>query len=261
MRFFSRLFGKTAGVAVADYTTERSYKNVLSVLEKYSRLAYIPETEVGPYCFSEVSKIGGYPYLRDKDDWPVCPNCGKNMQLFLQLNLSDLPEKKSFGLVQLFYCTTEEPLCESELGACTPFSRAVVCRKIEIDGLSATTAPAIDDLFEEQVITGWRKVKDYPHFEEYKRLGIDLDINDDVYELMELREEGLPVCKDKLFGWPYWIQAQSYPHDRTTGAQMNLLFQFDSKDNLPYIFGDTGLGHLTVSPDNDREMAFGWACT
>lgn len=261
MRFFSRLFRKTAGSVVTDYATQRSYKNVLSVLEKYSRFAYIPEAEVRPYRFSGASKIGGFPYLRDKDDWPVCPNCGKNMQLFLQLNLSELPEKPSSGLVQLFYCTTEEPQCELELEACSPFSKAVVCRKIAFDGPSETIVPKIDDLFEEHVITGWKQVKDYPHFEEYERLGIDLDISDDVYELMELREEGLPVGKDKLFGWPYWIQSLGYPADSITGTQMELLFQFDSKDNLPYMFGDAGIGHLTVSPDNEGELAFGWACS
>lgn len=71
----------------------------------------------------------------------------------------------------------------------------------------------------------------------------------------------MPIAKDKLYGWPYWIQSVEYPFDRKTESQMQLLFQFDSEDNLPYMFGDAGIGHLTQSPDNDKELGFGWACS
>ncbi|MEW5857223.1 MAG: DUF1963 domain-containing protein [Cyanobacteriota bacterium] len=45
------------------------------------------------------SKFAGKPWLSADETWPTCPNCQKPMQLFLQLNLDQLPEKldKKFG--------------------------------------------------------------------------------------------------------------------------------------------------------------------
>lgn len=241
--------------------TERNYRDVLNVLERYSRMAYLPVTEPVHEQFSIHSKIGGLPYLRHEEDWPVCANCGKYMQLLLQLNMADFPEKKNSGLVQLFYCTSREPHCETEMRTCKPFSGGAVSRKIFIEGPPVKVTPRLDDIFDEYRIVSWKKKKDYPHFEEYKRLGIDLLIDDEVYELMEQREEGLPIAEDKLFGWPYWIESENYPYDRKTGSQMRLLFQLDAKDNFPGLFGESGIGYLTVSPDNLNEMAFGWTCS
>ena len=41
------------------------------------------------------SKYGGIPYLRSNDEWPVCTQCGHKLYLFLQLNMSQLPEEYS----------------------------------------------------------------------------------------------------------------------------------------------------------------------
>jgi len=41
---------------------------------------------------------------------------------------------------------------------------------------------------------------------------------------------------------------------------MELLFQIGGSENIPYMFGDAGIGHITQSPDNENELAFGWAC-
>jgi hypothetical protein len=42
---------------------------------------------------------------------------------------------------------------------------------------------------------------------------------------------------------------------------MHLLFQIDSEDNLPYMFGDAGCGHITQCPKHPHRLAFGWACS
>lgn len=118
----------------------------------------------------------------------------------------------------------------------------------------------MDEVFAEKVITGWTAVDDYPHYGEYEDLGIELELDEEVEELMMERGIGLAREKDKLFGWPYWVQNVEYPSDRKTGKQMELLFQVDSEDNLPYMFGDLGVAHLTQSPDNEEELGFGWAC-
>lgn len=268
MNILEKLFGKrnmTAPAAthpeesnLAGYDLEDRVTKTMELLEGFKRTAYIPITSENDQTFSDQSKIGGFPYLRNDQDWPVCPNCQKHMQLFLQLNLEQLPERNDKGLIQLFYCTTKDPNCETQLKAFQPFSRASVCRKIAVNGPSATIEPFIDSVFEEKLITAWEPRDDYPHPDEYEQLGLEAD--NEVLEIIESRGIGFTIAKDKLFGWPYWVQSVEYPADRQTNEQMELLFQFDSEDNLPYMFGDSGVGHLTQSPAKKEELAFGWAC-
>lgn len=231
----------------------------IEILSKFKRKAYLPQIKENANNFSTSSKIGGFPYLRNENDWPICPNCKNNMQLLLQLNLNELPEKEEEGLIQLFYCTTTEPYCESDLYAFEPFSKAVNCRKIMIEGESSKIDPQIEELFNEKMIVGWEVVDDYPHPVEYSDLGIELYLEED-FALMDEMQIGEVIERDKLYGWPYWAQEVEYPNDRKTGIQMELLFQFVSDDNLPYMFGDAGIGHLTQSSDDKNELAFGWAC-
>lgn len=268
MNLLQRIFGKRtkpAPMAVPEIETllpvnalEEKVNKTVELLEGLKRTAYLPITSEHENTFSDQSKIGGFPYLRNAEDWPQCPNCQKHLQLFVQLNLEQLPERKDQGLIQLFYCTSSEPDCETALKAFFPFSSAVVCRKTAVNGPSAIIQPVIDTIFKEKLITGWEAKNDYPHAEEYESLGLEMD--DEVLEILEARGLGSTVDKDKLFGWPYWVQGVEYPLDRKTGQQMELLFQLDSEDHLPYMFGDSGVGHLTQSPDNKEELAFGWAC-
>lgn len=240
--------------------TEAKFKQLLETLEKHKRTAYLPVTKVVKPKFSSSSKIGGLPYLRSAEDFPICPNCKNHLQLFLQLNMDEIPEKKSTGLIQLFYCTNLDPHCEMYLESFFPFSEGVVCRKIEVNGESASIDIDTNKIFEERQIIEWEAKADYPHFDEYEQLGIDIDLDYEIYDLIEERKIGLTLEGDKLFGWPCWVQSVEYPFDRQTGKQMELLFQLDSEINLPFMFGDAGIGHLTQSPDNENELAFTWAC-
>lgn len=268
MSILDKIFGKRKPLVPENYDTtgnstqvnnlEERVNKTAKLLEDLKRTAYLPITSDNDPTFSDQSKIGGFPYLRNDQDWPVCPNCQKHMQLFLQLNLAQLPQRQDTGLIQLFYCTSREPNCETQLKAFQPFSKAVVCRKIAVNGDSATIQPQLESLFGEKLITDWEPKDDYPHLEEYEQLGIEAD--DEVLEIIESRGLGFTIGKDKLFGWPYWVQSVEYPSDRQSNEPMELLFQFDSEDNLPYMFGDSGVGHLTQSPGNKEELAFGWAC-
>ncbi len=234
-------------------------EKMLIQLRPFIRTAYLPKTQSVEKEFNAASKIGGFPYLRNLKDWPVCANCKKSMQLFLQLNLNNIPINTEDCLIQLFYCTNNEPICEIDCQAYFPFSESAVCRKIKIEGPSAQIKPNLAEIFPEKKIISWEPVDDYPIYDELEELGIDMDIED--YEILEINEIGIPITGDKLFGWPHWIQAVEYPFDRKTATRMNLLFQIDSEVNLPYMFGDGGIGHLTQSPDNPDELAFGWACS
>ena len=57
------------------------------------------------------SKIGGKAYIPAGEKHPQCPNCNKELTLFLQLNPKDFPENSDLDpepdkLIQLFYCTS-----------------------------------------------------------------------------------------------------------------------------------------------------------
>jgi hypothetical protein len=41
---------------------------------------------------------------------------------------------------------------------------------------------------------------------------------------------------------------------------MQLVFQLDSMMNLPYMFGDSGMGRITQCKEHKEVPAFGWAC-
>lgn len=263
MGFFNWFSGKKINETNKETSKEdieKKYQEVIAELQKHKRTAYLPILKNNQKTFSTDTKYGGYPYLRNENDWPTCENCKKHMPLFLQLNLNNLPVNKEDGLIQLFYCTNEEENCESELEAFFHFSKATACRKIKIENKSAEIQPNCKDIFDEKIIIDWEPKEDYPHFEDYPILNCTVDV-DEVYELLEERNMGQTIADDKLFGWPYWIQSEEYPYDRKTNTRMELLFQIGESENIPYMFGDAGIGHLTQSPDNDEELTFGWACS
>jgi hypothetical protein len=229
-------------------------------LAPFRRPAWGPVVEAGDGGVTD-SKFGGTPWLGATEEWPVCPNCDKPIQLFLQLDLARLPEavrgEYGTGLLQMFYCTTAEPLCEVDCEAYLPFSESVVLRLVEPGGGAARRPAAeVEDPLPPKRIVGWREVEDYPSWQEGNRLGIEMA--DEGWRTAE--HLGVPRAGDKLAGWPYWVQEVEYPDCPKCGARMRLLFQIDSEDNLPICFGDVGCGHITQCPEHKEVLGFGWAC-
>ena len=151
MGIFSKLFGTAKG---ADAPVEHR-------LESLRRPCWIPVVEEGDGD-TTASKLCGIPYLRPDEAWPVCPNCGKPIQLFVQLNSEDLPDKcgKPWGdgLLQFFYCTTTEPLCEVDCAAWGPHSKSTLLRVIESgEGGSRYQRSPISEPFPAKLITGWNE--------------------------------------------------------------------------------------------------------
>ena len=238
-----------------------SLTEIVQKLEGLKRSAWIPVVSDGNGDVL-ASKFSGIPWLSESEEWPVCPNCGKPMQLFVQLNLSDLPYKPEGcpdeGLVQLFYCTTSEPLCECDCEAFFPWSKSVLARLVTPQGGSKKFEQSpVEEAFPPKVITGWDEKDDYPNWEEMEDHGIEL--TDDESEVLE--EAGVPIVGEKLLGWPAWVQGVEYPDCPICGNRMNLLFQIDSECNLPYMFGDVGCGHITQCATHPEKIAFGWACS
>jgi hypothetical protein len=239
---------------------EKAAGSIHTPLVPFKRSAWIPQVADGDGGLTD-SKFSGTPWLDKSEEWPRCPNCGKPIQLFLQLNLDRLPEQVrgeyGSGLLQLFYCTSTEPMCDAECEAFFPFSRSVTVRLVTPgDKPNAAPAPEIERPFPPKIIVGWREVEDYPGWQESEELGVALEDS----EWEALGEGGYPRPGDKLAGWPNWIQGVEYPNCPVCGERMRLVFQIDSGVNIPFDFGDLGCSHITQCPTHKDLLAFGWAC-
>lgn len=227
-------------------------------LQEVKRTAYIPVTEEKTSEFDASSKMGGYPYLRSEEDWPKCPGCKKHLHLFVQLNERDLPERNEKGIIQLFYCVSEDMECENMFDSWEPFSKGTIVRRIEADKPSVKVSTEEIKTFPEKKIVGWKVEDDYPDPQEYDDWGIEAE--DEILEFLYDEDILLPLSGDKLLGWPHWIQSPEIPFDEENGVDMEYLFQIDSEINIPFMFGDSGAGHITQSPKNKELLTFGWAC-
>lgn len=239
-----------------------SIDEVLKKVEVYKRSTWMPVVDEDEEELL-ASKIGGQPYIPEGEAHPVCPNCKKELTLFLQLNPQTLPEGTDLDLerdklIQLFYCTSQQPHCEVECEAYFPFSKSVLARSLPLPSSApAVSAPAAGRQFEEKLITDWLRYDDYPDWHEMQSGGANLSESE--IEVLENSESGIPKAADKLGGWPYWIQGVEYPDCPECGIQMQMIFQLDSEHHLPYMFGDSGIAHLHQCRLHKNILAFGWA--
>jgi hypothetical protein len=213
------------------------------------------------------SKFSGIPWLSASELWPKCKNCEKEMQLFLQLNLNNLPKEPDVGgsgLLQFFYCTSIEPSCEVDCSSWYWNDKAMLIRLVVPAGAPniLKTSP-VSEPFPAKVIRRWEAgTPELPRVEELVGyVEISRDEQDELYDAEA--NETYPGSEggDKLGGWPYWIQSVEYPECRKCNATMKLVFQIDSNVNLPYMWGDVGCGHITQCPQHPDVLAFGWACS
>ena len=248
-----------------DLPKERMSDTNLAALRErlaaYRRPAWCPDTVEGDGA-PDASKFGGAPALRPGEAWPICGNCGGPMQLFLQLNPRDLPsagaERLDGGVLQLFYCTSSEPSCDVDCEAWSPRAVSTLVRLVPAaEAAAAMPVEVPAGMFPPKRIVGWAEVDDYPLSEELDEMGVPLtDADADL-----LYGSGVPRTGDKLLGWPAWVQSVEYPECPECGGPMELLFQLDSEDHLPFMFGDVGTGHVTQCRHHPGQLAFGWACT
>jgi uncharacterized protein YwqG len=238
---------------------------IIKKVEKLKRPLWKPKVKEGDGP-SDSSKFAGAFWLAEGEEWPVCPNCSKPMQPFLQLNLNTLPpelrEEFGSGLLQLFYCISRKPFCEVDCAAYSPYSKSVVARIVVPKGAGRKTAvPAMEEVFPPRLIVGWEKSEEPPSIDEYELLGLELDEKTftQVMDLIEKQKWALPAIGDKLGGWPFWMQGVEYPECKKCGETMRMVFQLDSENNLPYMFSDGGIGHITQCRKHKDVVAFNWA--
>jgi hypothetical protein len=160
-----------------------------------------------------------------------------------------------------------------------PFSDRVSLVRIVPTGELAPAESAGDiEPLPPSTIVGWERFDDVPDPEDHDLAGLAASY-DFALRTVTLRcpEVGLDVTLglddlavediaraaegDKLGGWPSWIQGREYPACPTCGETMQLVLQLDSDDNVPHMWGDAGIGHITQCPTHLDVVAFGWACS
>jgi uncharacterized protein YwqG len=261
-------------------TIEEIVQRLEPWLARQRRAAWKPVVAQGE-DIATGSKFGGTPWIGPDASWPECRCCQKPLPLLLQLDLGNLPEElgRCFGtgLLQLFYCTREE--CQGS-GGWEPFADDLSrVRVVQPIGPSLETSAArLDSNFAPKQIIGWTHLTDLPTPCEHDELGLEYTYDFDAGTLrLECPELGFDVTNrisacsaeniaisepgDKLAGWPAWVQGVEYPHCPRCGRRMVLVFQVDSEDNIPFMFGDLGCGHITQCPEHKEIVAFGWACS
>ena len=154
-----------------------------------------------------------------------------------------------------------------------------------------------DGQFPAKIIVNWKEITDYPHWEDAESAGVTLtdeelkiilsasdteesELDDFSYLNDEEREFNLlwqkseivhqvmyeagmffPSRGDKLAGYPRWVQDPEYPNCPVCDRLMNqLIFEFASDDNIPYLWGDVGTGYFVQCPEHKEQVTFLWQC-
>lgn len=223
---------------------------------RWSRRPFTPRTREGDGPVT-ASKFCGAALLLPGEAWPVCPGCSQPMRLFVQLDLATLPAELAHphreGMVQLFYCTNTDPLCEVDHEAWQPFGKSSLARWLSPaqQALAAAAPPTPDPTSEPAaVVVGWE-----PGPPELPGSLEDVDADEEhIDDALE------PARGDKLGGWPMWVQGPEYPKCPRCKARMVVLLQLESNGLCRHQFGDMGAGHLSQCPSHPEVVAFGWAC-
>lgn len=240
----------------------KNLKAICKYVEDLARKSYKPVIDSTASNDKESfieSKFGGKPFIsKEKYPWPLC-ECGNKEKFFLQLNSDTMPshlkvnENYFDGLLQFFYCT--------DCSDYKPFSKSHHLRTVNRSDLNEPQAAADDEGIEQfpyKRISDWTEETDFMHQTE---LCDNEELIGDNYDALEYVSENYKtLAGEKFLGWPDWVQDPEYPECRKCKKPMKFLFQVDSENNIPFMWGDFGCGHISQCPEHKEEIAFTWAC-
>jgi hypothetical protein len=263
LSFFKRWLGVQT---VKREDVSASTARVMQAMLNATRAAWVPVADEGEGGVA-ASRFGGRAALRRGElHAPLCRACSRAMPLWLQLDLvslpSDakavLPEALRCGLFQLFYCTREDCECAD----CGAFPVNTVVRFHAIDGgeFLGEADPADHPA---KLIRGWRERAEIPVGGEgmaQRGEGVTADDLDEFYNRPNSLDAMLPLDRDKLLGWPDWVQGVWYPDCPDCGKPMAYLLQIASNDHVDFMFGDSGVGHVLFCPEHLKRATFLWQC-
>ena len=199
------------------------------------------------------------------------------MQLFLQLNIAQLPDELApvgDGLLQLFFCTNEDAGCYANVYG-EPFNTAQCVRMVPRPEKARRAKNPLKDPFPPLKIVNIKRVDDYPAFVELRQLGITETKDRKRREVLgcpklkfkatvpfDTYYDCLNRCvpRTKLSGWPAWVQDIEYPNCPKCQRLMDrMIVQIVPHEHLPFMLADGGRGQVLQCPDHPDVLAFTWA--
>jgi len=259
-------------------TSEEILQRLQPWIDKHRRTAWFPKVSDSA-GEPTGSRFGGTPWLPQGASVPHCGRCERPLRMLLQLELGALPvgargALPAVGLLQAFYC--EDPDCELQPEGSMPFSVLHAVRILSPSAEGILAAPA-EKPFPARAIVGWEPRPDFPSAAEQPDLGLSFDYDFKAgtmrircpevgletpsipLEVLEAEEISNASGGDKLRGWPAWVQGVEYPRCPKCEGWMELIFQLESEKNLPHMWGDAGIVHLTQCPKDPEVLTLGWA--
>jgi uncharacterized protein YwqG len=249
---------------IDKYKEEQEYINIL---KKYGlqRKVWIPIVENKSSEITK-SKFSGIPYVQKDEEFPKCKICKISLELFVQLNLQELPKELGItnkGLMQFFLC----PNCLEM----SPGSNGNIRHPLIMNGVSSKTRiienfniePNKDinhnSLFPEKTIVNWKNIGyEYPDYlEDYQEKHPEL-----IFEMGKVPNEWTyeNFGGDKIGGYPSFCQFPMYPECKECGNPMKHIIQIASDYNIPYNFGDGGIAHIYFCEKQIENIGFHWDC-
>lgn len=254
--------------------SELSPAAALKELYSHSKPAWFPQVKDETAAEGRASKIAGLPLLLQGESWPHCQHCQSPLKLFLQLDCHQLPaavdehwaglkmlrQREETHWIQLFYCTGPQGGWNAKCDNWRPYSDNHLARVLHAG--QALCVAAENQGWPGKSIQAWQAFDDLPAYQDYDKIQMSPALFRalDSEETFEALNEPCPAEKDKLGGWPFWVQENEVPACRECGTPMDVIFQLDSEQLLPHMFGDAGIAHLSQCPQHPEVLAFGWAC-
>jgi hypothetical protein len=222
--------------------------NLFRQLQEYRRDAWIPIVDPGD-SKPTASKFGGVAAIPAGEEWPVCGNCSRAMDLLLQLNSGQVPDfgVRGFpGILQVFTCLQDD---DFECNHWDAFSAGSLVRIIEhSEYLGICVSPVENPLFLFKLLD-WRRIDDYPTRDELE-LAASVRIEEKPSGAIDLFSH--TFSDDKLGGWACWEQDTGYPKCPNCLDPMEYILQLRGEPISGYIFGDGGVGHVFQCPLHPR---------
>jgi uncharacterized protein YwqG len=227
--------------------------------EGFSKKTWVPITENKDGGVTN-SKFSGKPFLCKGEKWPQCGLCSHPLQLLIQINLEELPEEKRIfgkGLLQLFFCTNDEFACFVDMASYNDPPPHQILRVIN-DFEENDNIEIPDNMFTPQIIREWKFIGlEFPYF---LPENIAKDLKEDELIIINNSMEHI-FDGEKIGGYPLFLQANYIPACPDCNKEMEIVIQIGSDINIPFMFGDGGVGHISLCPEHKNRSVFYWSCS
>jgi uncharacterized protein YwqG len=212
------------------------------------------------------SKVGGLPYMPKGMDWPVAPD-GRALFFLAQINFAEVPHLDPFpqsGIVQFYIYDDDLYGMDFDDGTTQDTFRVLWHPE-----------PVKDPSLLRQDYDMKRDYDELPHHPEQSfplqfaladelmpttdyqfaaQIGADFfaQFGEDEWDIQEQYDKSVRSDGHKIGGYAYFLQDDP----RSVADPMLLLFQLDSDEPMDLLWGDTGVGHFFIRPDDLAKRNF-----